>query len=45
MAKIFPNFLETFEPAQRAPFLPDVARIEWAWRQAYHAADARPYRR
>lgn len=38
----FPSFLETFEPAQALPYLPDVARIERAWLDAYHAADAQP---
>ncbi|MEM6463063.1 MAG: DNA-binding domain-containing protein [Pseudomonadota bacterium] len=36
----FPSFLETFEPVARLPYLPDVARIERAWLDAYHAADA-----
>ena len=36
----FPEFLERFEPTQGLTFLPHVARIDWAWRQAYHAADA-----
>ncbi len=35
----FPDFLETFEPAANIAYLPDVARIEIAWVQAYHAAD------
>lgn len=38
----FPSFLETFEPARDLPYLPDVARLEWAWNVAYHAADAEP---
>lgn len=37
----FPRFLERFEPASALPYLPDVARIERAWVEAYHAADAR----
>jgi hypothetical protein len=36
----FPGFLATFEPLQSLPYLPDVARIESAWLEAYHAADA-----
>jgi len=38
----FPHFIETFEPAQSLPFLADVARLEWFWLRAYHAADATP---
>ena len=35
----FPQFVDTFEPAQDLPYLPDVARLEWARNLAYHAAD------
>jgi len=35
----FPGFLETFEPAADLPYLADVARIEMAWVEAYHAFD------
>lgn len=38
----FANFLEGFEPLADYTYLGDVARIEWAWLQAYHAADAEP---
>ena len=38
----FPAFLETFEHVQGLPYLPDVARIERAWLDVYHAADAAP---
>jgi hypothetical protein len=38
----FPAFLQTFEPAQELPYLPDVAAIEFAWLRAYHAAEQRP---
>ena len=40
--KTFPDFIERFEPAATLPYLPDVARLEQAWREAYHAADAQP---
>lgn len=35
----FADFLETFEPAAGLSYLPDVARLEYARRLAYHAAD------
>ncbi|MBW8639158.1 DNA-binding domain-containing protein [Hoeflea sp. WL0058] len=34
-----PDFLETFEPVAHLAYLPDVARIELAWLDAFHAAD------
>jgi hypothetical protein len=37
-----PDFLAGFAPAARLPFLADMARLELAIRQAYHAADAAP---
>ena len=36
----FPGFIERYEHAQAMPFLGDVAQIERAWLDAYHAADA-----
>lgn len=38
----FPDFVEGFEHARSLPYLADVARIERAWLDAYHAADATP---
>ncbi|CCE03542.1 DNA-binding domain-containing protein [Bradyrhizobium sp. STM 3809] len=38
----FPAFIAAYEHAQAMPFLPDVARLERAWLDAYHAADAAP---
>ncbi len=35
----FPGFIERYEYAQSVPWLADVARIERAWLDAYHAAD------
>lgn len=35
--KQLPEFLETFEPARRIAYLPDVARLEWAVNYALHA--------
>lgn len=38
----FPDFIEGYEHARQLPWLADVARIERAWLDAYHAADAEP---
>lgn len=38
----FPDFIETYEYARATPWLADIARIERAWLDAYHAADAAP---
>jgi hypothetical protein len=35
----FPAFIDAYEHAQDMPWLSDVARIERAWLDAYHAAD------
>ncbi len=37
-----PAFIESFAPLADVPYLADVARIEAAWTNAYHAADAAP---
>ncbi len=37
--KDFPDFLRQFEHTQTMPYLADVAELELAWHQAYHAAD------
>lgn len=36
----FPAFIDDYEPVQDLPWLADTARIERAWLDAYHAADA-----
>ena len=36
----FPAFLASFPPAASLPYLPDVARLEWAVGRALHAAEA-----
>ena len=38
----FPDFIQGYEHARSMPWLADVARIERAWLDAYHAADAEP---
>ncbi len=38
----FPEFIERYDYARSMPWLADVARIERAWLDAYHAADAAP---
>ncbi|MDE3177447.1 MAG: putative DNA-binding domain-containing protein [Pseudomonadota bacterium] len=37
-----PQFLRAFPPAAEMPYLPDVAALENAWVEAYHAAEAAP---
>jgi hypothetical protein len=37
----FPGFIARFESAAPLPYLVDVARIERAWTEAYHAPEAR----
>ena len=38
----FPDFAAGFEPAREIVYLADVARLESAWVEAYHAAEAEP---
>lgn len=38
----FAGWIEGFPPAASLPYLGDVARIDYARRRAYHAADAEP---
>jgi hypothetical protein len=40
----FPAFIERYEYAQSEPWLADIARIERAWLDAYHAADMEIFR-
>ena len=36
----FASFLTTFPPAAQLPYLPDMARLEWALHRAHYAPDA-----
>jgi len=38
----FPDFVCSFVPAAAVPYLGDVARLERAWAEAYHAAEVQP---
>lgn len=38
----FPAYVSNYKPAVALPFLSDVARLDRAWLDAYHAADAEP---
>jgi len=37
----FPNFLDKHPSLSGVPYLGDVGRLEWAWNEAFHAADER----
>lgn len=37
-----PSFLSTYPHAAELPYLPDVARVEWACHTVFHAADTEP---
>ena len=37
-----PAFIEALPSAAGLPYLADVARLEWAWHEAWHAADSVP---
>lgn len=36
----FAEFIADFQPADGLPYLPDTARLEWLWHEAFHEADA-----
>jgi hypothetical protein len=38
----FPDFVASFAPARELPYLGDVAQLEDAWVEVYHAAEASP---
>ena len=35
----FEKFLERYEPARPLRFLPDLARLEWAWNESYFQSE------
>ncbi|ESS73544.1 hypothetical protein MGMO_17c00090 [Methyloglobulus morosus KoM1] len=35
----FADFIADFQPAEGLPYLPDTARLEWFWHEAFHEAD------
>ena len=37
------TFLDSFQPASTLPYLTDVARLEWAYHEVFHAPAARPF--
>lgn len=39
----FAGFIEAFGPADTLPYLPDVARLEWAWHESFHAPETPPF--
>ncbi|MGQ0656658.1 MAG: HvfC/BufC N-terminal domain-containing protein [Chromatiales bacterium] len=38
-----PAFLSSFETAATLPYLPDMARLEWAYHQVFHALEHAPF--
>ena len=39
----WPAFLGDYPHAREIPYLSDVARLEWAWHECFHAAAAQPF--
>ena len=39
----WPSFLADYLHAAELPYLRDVANLEWAWHEAFHAADVPPF--
>ena len=39
----FPVFLCDFKPTESLPYLADIARLEWAYHQVFHAQDTKPF--
>ncbi len=38
----FSEFLSAFPPVAELPYLPDVARLEWAWHEVFHEKASHP---
>jgi len=38
-----PHFLAEFDPTKELKYLPDVARLEWAWHRCFYAEDVAPF--
>jgi hypothetical protein len=43
LGRDLPVFLCDFRPAEGLPYLADVARLEWAFHQVFHAPDVKPF--
>jgi len=39
----FADYLQTLPQLTACPYLPDVARLDWAWHTAYYGADDEPF--
>ncbi|NJR72001.1 MAG: DUF2063 domain-containing protein [Gammaproteobacteria bacterium] len=39
----FADFISRYQPAEELPYLSDVAKLEWHWHVAFHAADVVPF--
>jgi hypothetical protein len=40
--RAWPAFLAAYPHARELPYLADVAKLEWAWHECFHAAEAPP---
>ena len=41
--RTLPEFIENFKLAEELVYLPDVARLEWAWHQVYQARNTESF--
>ena len=39
----FPAYIAAFKPLEDYPYMEDVARIDWCWHRAFHAADPKTF--